>query len=351
MSDKILVTNCTALKRKYGARGLAAVLGAIKVLVAADRDRGLTTQLVDISDSSTMKKFKSAAVTSSNSERQCKDAVDAIYASVMPAYLVLLDGPDILPHLTLNNPAAGDGDNYVPSDLPYASDARFTKRGVAAFAAVTRVVGRLAGITGAEEPSFLIRQIRTAASFKTRKRADYLDHFAISAEVWDRSTEQSLNNIFGSRAVKLCPPVVSPAVTKLLVPLCHFINCHGAEVDSKFYGQRRNQYPTAMTSEDVAKGAQRNALVAAECCYGAQLYDPIVAGGKWPMSNAYLGAGAIGFLGSTTIAYGPSVGNGSADLLAQYFLIDVLEGASLGRACLQARQKFVLGRKWRTRSI
>jgi len=47
-----------------------------------------------------------------------------------------------------------------------------------------------------------------------------------------------------------------------------------------------------------------------------------------------------GFFGSTTIAYGPSEGNGNADLICQYFLQRVLAGASLGRAALEARQKF-----------
>jgi hypothetical protein len=51
--------------------------------------------------------------------------------------------------------------------------------------------------------------------------------------------------------------------------------------------------------------------------------------------------GAYGFFGSTTIAYGPEEGNGSADLITQYFLLYVLEGASLGRAALMARQRFI----------
>src|SRR5262249_44864861 len=152
-------------------------------------------------------------------------------------------------------------------------------------------------------------------------------HFSISADVWKKSTEESVDNIFASPAVKLCPPTESPGVGRLLAPLCHFINCHGANVDPKFYGQHGNQYPTAMTSDDVAKGAKRNTLIAAECCFGAQLYDPDWVGGKWPICNAYLDAGAIGFFGSTTIAYGPTEGNGSADLLTQYFLIHALDGA------------------------
>jgi len=345
MPDKILVTNCAALEKKYGKDGLQAVLGAVKILITADQERGLRSQLIDISDSAAMKKFKANAVTSARSERQCKDAVDAIYAAARPDYLVLLDGPDVIPHLILDNPAAGDGDENVPSDLPYASDAPFTKRDAAAYAAVTRVVGRITGITGSPTPKFLVKQLNAAARFKTLKRADYLAHFALSAEVWTKSTSESVNNIFGTPAVKTCPPTVSPGVAKALEPLSHFINCHGATADPKFYGQHGSQYPVAMTSDDVAKGASRNALVAAECCYGAQIFDPAMAAGKLPISTAYLDNGAVGFFGSTTIAYGPAEGNGAADLMTQYFLIDALAGASLGRSCMQARQKFVLGQK------
>jgi hypothetical protein len=48
MPDKIVATNCSALSTKYGANGLKVVLSAIRELVAADRGRGLTTQLVEI---------------------------------------------------------------------------------------------------------------------------------------------------------------------------------------------------------------------------------------------------------------------------------------------------------------
>jgi hypothetical protein len=345
MSDKILVTNVSALRKKYGPKGLKEVLDAVALLVASDKARALSTELVDISNAAKMKKFSGAAVTAPGNQRQCKDAVDAIFKSAKPDYLVLLDGPDVVPHLDLNNPTPADKDKNVPSDLPYASDAPFTKRDPAAYAAVTRVVGRIPGITGAKDPDFLVGQIKAAAGFKSRKRSDYLPRFAVSAEVWKQSTEESVENIFGTNSVRTCPPTKSPRVTRMLSSLAHFINCHGAPVDPQFYGQRGNQYPVSLTSDDVAKGAKRNAIVAAECCYGAQLYDPTMAGGKLPISNAYLRAGAVAFLGSTNTAYGPAEGNGAADLLTQYFLIDTIAGASLGRACLQARQKFVLREK------
>ena len=58
-------------------------------------------------------------------------------------------------------------------------------------------------------------------------------------------------------------------------------------------------------------------------------------------AKATLEQGGYGYFGSTTIAYGPADDNGAADLICQYFLQDVLRGASVGRAALVARQQFV----------
>lgn len=344
MPDKILVTNCAALGVKYGEDGLREVIAALRALIVADKDRGITTELVDLSDKTRMKAFRCKPV-SSLSERQHKDAVDAISKTAQPNYLVLVDGPDVIPHLTLNNPASRDGDAEVPSDLPYASDARYTSRDPAKYAAVTRVVGRIPGVTGAARPDFLVKQLKAAASYKSKRRSDYLAYFAVSARPWHGSTVLSIENIFRKNAIKDCPPTKSPAVRRLLAPLSHFINCHGAEVDPHFYGQKGNSYPIAMSSSDVTSGVKRDAIVAAECCYGAQLFDPQKARNILPISNSYLDKGAIAFLGSTTIAYGGEDNNSAADLLAQYFLINILGGASFGRAFLQARQKFVQGQK------
>ena len=287
MIDKVLVTNSAALRKKY-KDGSRAVLAAARQLIAADKKRGLTARLVDISDKAKMAAFQGKPVTSLGNERQCKDAVDAIYAKAKPDYIVLIDGPDVVPHLTLNNPASGDGDAEVPSDLPYACDAPFTSRDPAKYVAVTRVVGRIPGVTGAAKPDFVIKQLKAAAAYRSRTRTDYLDHFAISAEVWKASTLLSVENIFGNDAINTCPATGSPAVRKLLTPLSHFINCHGAEVDPHFYGQKGNDYPVAIASADVAAGAKRNTVIAAECCYGAQLFDPEQAGNVLPIPNTYL---------------------------------------------------------------
>ena len=82
-------------------------------------------------------------------------------------------------------------------------------------------------------------------------------------------------------------------------------------------------------------------MAAVECCYGAELYDSVTLSLPLPICQRYLIQGAYGYFGSSTIAYGPEEGNGAADLITQYFLLAMLDGASLGRAALLARQQFV----------
>ena len=61
----------------------------------------------------------------------------------------------------------------------------------------------------------------------------------------------------------------------------------------------------------------------------------------FPICQSYLAQGAYGYFGSTTIAYGPAEGNGAADLITQYFLLEVQAGHSLGLAALKAQQRYV----------
>jgi hypothetical protein len=127
-----------------------------------------------------------------------------------------------------------------------------------------------------------------------------------------------------------------------LAPLAHFINCHGGPYDPRFYGQRGNSRPTAALTGDAIKGKIKPGTVASvECCYGAELYDSVKLSLPLPICQRYLIQGAYGYFGSSTIAYGPAEGNGAADLITQFFLLAVLDGASLGRAALLARQQFV----------
>ena len=342
MVDKLIVTNRAALRRKYGARGLAKVTACVKALIAADRKRGLITRVIAV-DSAAMKRY-GPRVTNSTSASQNKRAIDALHRALRPHYLLILGSIDVVPHQDPKNPVFVDDQEDDPvawGDLPYACDAPYS-RDITKFIGPTRVIGRLPDMQGASEPSHLLACLNVAATHKARPLAQYLNYFALSAQVWQNSTELSLTNIFGyASKLMLAPPATSRVASRKLGARSHFINCHGALADSRFYGEDKRGMPIALESKDVGGRIREGTVVAVECCYGAELYDSIGLELPTPICQTYMAQKAYGYFGSTTIAYGPAEGNGAADLITQYFLLEVQAGHSLGLAALKAQQRYI----------
>jgi len=344
--DKIIVSNRAALTAKYGSVGVAKIRTAVIALIAADAKRGIKSRLVYLDDAVAMRNFKGHAVTIPTNVRENKEAIDAIFRAENPEYLMILGAPDFVPHQNTSNPAYAppedDPDEYAYGDLPYACDAPYS-RDIATFKGPTRVVGRLPDLTKKSgSPSHLLSLLKIAEKHKSRDVTDFGKYFGLSTQSWRKSTELSLFNIFGnSGALTLAPPGGPRYPVGRLAPLAHFINCHGGSSDPNFYGEKGNSQPVSLTSNSIAKKISRGTVAAVECCYGAQLYDSITLALPLPICQRYLIQGAHGYFGSSTIAYGPADGNGAADLITQYFLLAILDGASLGRAALLARQQFV----------
>ena len=337
-ADKVIVTHRAALKTKYGAAYASRIEPALAALVAADAARGLVTRIVHLDVAAEMKKLAAPRVTTAGSRRQFKAAIDGVFAALAPAYLCLLGAPDVVPHQDLANPIASDGDPVAWSDLPYACAGAYGKR-IDGFLAPTRVVGRLPDLAGTSDAAYLAGVIARAAQAGSRPPGDYDAYLGISAKVWTGSTAQSLTHVFGNATDLHLVPSAAPPWPGI-ARHAHFINCHGATADPHFYGQQGKKYPVAHDATLLA-GLAQGTVASVECCYGAELYDPALAGGQAGICNTYLGLGAYAFFGSSTIAYGPATGNGQADLLCQYFLREVRAGASTGEAALKARLAFI----------
>ncbi len=350
--DKVIITNISALIEKYGNDGVQKIKDAIADLIAADNNRGLVTALYALDDATVMQQFGVAPVTTPTDPKQNKDGIDAIYKALAPDYLLLLGAIDIIPHQDLTNPAydktgEGDDDKVAFGDLPYACESGYSQN-AQDFYGPTRVVGRLPDITGAKDPQYLLNLLKIATSYKDTDAASYQPYFGISAEIWEDSTKLSLSAIFGNSVdLKTIPPNGPKWPSPMLQRLSHFINCHGALNSSQFYGQPASgasRYPVALDASNLNQAISEGTMIAAECCYGAQLFDPAlnaVTKGQMGIANTYLANKAYGFFGSTTIAFGSADSNDEADLICQYFLESILTGASLGRAALEARQKFI----------
>lgn len=342
---KAIISNNRALQAKYGTAGAAAIYVALSAMIAHDRTRGLITQIFDIDDAAHMVAVHGMPVVGPKDESGAKKAVDAIHSALACDYIMLLDGPDIIPHIELN-PISGlnDRDRTIPSDLPYASPSPFSK--VAAnFLNVTRVVGRLPACVGEKDHLVLVELIGKCMAQVPLPAQAFNTFFSISADIWQVSTQLSLNAVFSSHVgLFLSGPSGHTLIDASLSGKAHLINCHGNAGDFRFYGEdATGAYHDAMDSKLIPKGAiSLGSVAAAECCYGAQLYNYLLLGRAPPICMEYMIQGAAGFVGSTNVSYGPASSNGQADLICQLYLQKVLCGASSGRAFLQARQDFIL---------
>ena len=340
MPTKIIVTHQARMKKKYGS-GWTKIRAVIGRLIKADKARGVTTLFVALDDPDF------GDQQAKKTQASFKAAVDhAYHLHKKPDYITVLGGPDIVPHQDLVNPLTGtddeDDDKEVPSDLPYACDAPGSKQ-PEDFIGPTRVVGRIPDLPKIKNASGLVALIDRAAKWKPKAKSPGKAFFGLSTDAWKGSTRRSVRALFGKKADPFLSPEEGPIWSlSELGPVWHFINCHGAPSDPQFYGEKKNKepLPVAHRSNLIGKRVSKGTVVAAECCYGAEMYDPSDAEAP-PLSVTYLAEGAIGFLGSTTIAYGPENTNSSADLICRFFLESVRKGATLGRAALEARQRFV----------
>ena len=355
--DKVIVSHRGALRDKYGDQGLDLIKSAVDELVAADAKRGLQTEVIFIDDADAMQKLggkpstrKSRVApdsTDPTQQQEAKDAVDTIAAARSPAYLMLLDGPDVIPHISLDNPAFGfvelvPTERTIASDLPYASSARFSRK-VADYLSIARAVGRVPNVPGSNDPSTITQYLKRTAAAEPRPVSDYQSFFTLSAQEFKNSTAQTVAALQQIGEFDIAPPAGPPATDGRFARLSHFINCHGEKDSAEFFGSDDQHRIVAMNSSQVATRATEGTVVAAECCYGAQLYDPKLAKAEVPICISYIAKGALGFFGSTNIAFGGtgSKPNGRADLITHFFFENILAGSSLGKAVAEARQRFI----------
>jgi hypothetical protein len=335
---KVIISSKSNLDAKYGDK-MATVKTLLDGLVKYDAGRGITTHVLYIDDAASMTTIGETAIKTITLPA-AKKAVDAIYRKLNPAYIVLFGAQDVFPFQEITNPTSDD-DQDIPSDLPYACDAAYSKL-ASAFTGPTRIVGRIPDIPGLADVKYLRTVIDTITKYKQVKSEKLLTYFALTADVWTPSTQLSLRNMFGNHtALKRCPPSKSPYTKEALKPLTHFYNCHGSSSDPNFYGQKGQQYPVCQNSTALQAKISKGTIVAAECCYGAELFDPTEQmNNELSIANTYFKNKAIAFVGSSNIAYGPASGNDQADLITQYFIKNVINGASTGRALLEARLKY-----------
>jgi hypothetical protein len=341
MATKIILTVKSKLQAKYG-KDFPALEKLFQNLITSDKPKGLDTELIYIDDPATVAQYNLPVLVGA-SEKDFKDIFDHLFTSRTPDYAVIFGAQDVFPFQQLVNLAykpGGDDDQNIPSDLPYACDARYSTN-CNSFTNPSRVVGRIPDLPNSGDIGYVRKIFGFIVQSKPKPSSKYDNYLAVSASVWLASTKESITNIFGnsSKMLSAPPALAGHYTTAQLGALSHFFNCHGALNTTSYYGQSGSTYPESLKAIDLNGRLTSGTVVAAECCYGAQLLE--VSRFGISIANNYLFNSAISFMGASTIAYGPASGQGLADLICQYFLINVRQGASCGRALLDARQKFL----------
>ena len=343
-TDKVVLTHVAALRRKYGSGGVARIRSALRDLRTRDAARGILTSVVDASSRSGLRPFGQAPVPDPADWARFLEVSDAVCTATAPGYVLLLGGPDVVPLVPLVNPMpASDPDGDVPSDLPYACSRQGADTAITAYVGPSRVVGRLPDVPGAEgvgAAAELARLIRAAGRWEPFPRDHYADPLCVSTARWEGSTQATMAGVFGPGvAVRLAPPGAPPWPGEALARPLHFINLHGATADPTWLADPG--FGVAMEARQIPVQRNRGCVSVTECCYGAELWDPSLAGGTLAFPLAYLAAGAYGLFGSTCVSYGGRSRPDAADVLCRIVLVELMAGASLGRAVLAARQAYV----------
>jgi hypothetical protein len=349
---KLSVTHRGRLLKKYGQDGYRKIQEAIGSWIEKDGARGITTVNLALDDAEALAPYGIQPLTGIISPNKVKATIDSLFRKLSPDYLVLLGSGDVIPFFQVPNPSFnpinGDRDELVPTDNPYACSRPFNVSKRETYLIPDRVVGRIPDLPGQSDATWLTDYLASAETWKLATAQDYGEDLFVCCDPWKDSGNECVK--FLSRNVKrllISPPNedTTASLRKRHKTRLHMIKCHGAPLDSKFYGQSGSHFPVALTSASLQKRTVRGTVVGAMCCYGSALFDPddpaAIEPGTVPIPSRYLKQGAWGFAGSTTTAW---VGLSSmlcADWVISSFLRGVLQGASLGRALLEAKQDLV----------
>jgi hypothetical protein len=358
-SVKLSVTVKSHLKRKYDDAALEKIAAAVKGWKDADAKRGIQTVHVAVDDPED-KTIKELGVTpvSEITSSKIKQAIDVLWTKLTPDYLVLFGAHDIVPMFVVTNPTDlfrnQDDDKTLPTDNPYASCEPFSKDDQKSYLIPDRVIGRIPDMvsnhrdTGRNgDPAWFIEYLETATKWESKPDSFYQEPYVICTDEAKKAGMKCVRKAFPPPNLPplICPPDSDLSVPRdrLLSPL-HMIKCHGNKKDATFWGfpesaQNREDRCAAITSATLRQlpYLEPSTVVAAMCCYGAQIFSP-KDDDTWPLASAYLRKGAVGFVGPTMMAWVGLDDMSAADWIVTDYLRRVLEGASIGRALLESKQ-------------
>lgn len=324
----LIISSKERLLNKYGQSAFNQIEQKINNYIQALNNSGLSSMMIYVDDASRLSAYGLTPVDPKNPAK-IKELIDSLDKKLNPTSFLILGGHEIIPFHSIANPCGNDGDTIVYSDNPYASrdeDVLIPERSL----------GRLPD-DNSNSADFFISLLETVISRVKRARKS---SFGYSAAVWQGASVSVYGKIKDDEELKLSPPVIKNSLqTEWINQKGYFyFNLHGSEDSANWYGQEGSNYPVAFSPENLANAGVENAIICTEACYGANIIDKNV---DEAISLKYLEKKAACFVGSTKIAYGPSVPpNTDADLIVLKFFERIKTGFTFGEAFLKAKQDF-----------
>jgi hypothetical protein len=281
--------------------------------------------------------------------------------------LLIVGGNDVIPFHSLPNPT-DDVDDIVYSDNPYGCmDANYF--------VPDWPVGRLPGEKGNDTGLIMLQlrriikdhQLQEKAEkttsgtmafpfemllsffqqlFQMNKKKQVGETVGYTASIWKRASIATYRPIGASNLVAVSPPIVSENVDVVALSEAElaYYNLHGIIDGEEWFGQKSyndtwegSDFPIALKPSDFIQKGKHQQIVVSEACYGGYVIGKEI---EDSLALKFLSLDAKGVIGSTAIAYGsiqpPLIG---ADLLANRFWTELLNGSTLGESLMKAKHQ------------
>ncbi len=249
-----------------------------------------------------------------------------------PKYLFILGDDSVVPTAKWENKSK-DSDEFVTGDYCYTSLDESSPWGSIQNNVEDLIrVGRLPSFDS-ETFSQFENYFKNLENFSVST----VQHYALSALVWKAESDFEFKQV-STQNVDTSPSVTTSIVESRISPNSNllYFNLHGSDKTKFWYGQDGGSYPEAFSPEVISK-REVPYFLGVEACYGAKYGDGLSS--KDSILLAAMSGKCLSFLGSSKIAYGTSIPNGScADLIVGGYLKHISEGYSAGDA-------YVLGLK------
>jgi hypothetical protein len=391
----VIMTTRKGLVKRYGPQGAAQVENAMRQFAAVVRqrkdydallfyaDEGVYIQDIEISLGREPVRhtdpwaLKLALADLDNSLKKAGERIGAI---------LIVGGPAVVPFHHLPNPV-DDADVDVPSDNPYACrDENYfipewplgrlpdgAPRGVSD---PEPLVKALEALAQAQQSSARHSQARRKNALLSQSLLQWLERLTqlinlfrrdrttiaaparsslgYTAAIWQQASISVFEPIGEARGMQISPPIGLPqpgSAARQGSPLpparLAYFNLHGLAETAEWYGQRdpggppsngqdpSDEYPVAVTPQDVRNSGHAPHMVFSEACYGANIINKAL---EEALAFKFLQSGTQAVVGSTCTAYGsiaePLI---AADFLGHAFWNFVRQGLPAGEALRRAK--------------